>query len=105
MGPTRPMYANPTQKETERPGNWVSILETPLFTKRRLRMICLGAGFSGLTLAFKIKHELGIDFIDFQIYEKNPELGGTWYSKLARNGSAELKFFHRYENRYPGAAW
>jgi cation diffusion facilitator CzcD-associated flavoprotein CzcO len=69
--------------------NWVQILEQPLYTRRKLRMICLGAGFSGLTLAHKLRYDLGYDdFIDLQIYEKNPDLGGTWY-----------------ENRYPGAAW
>lgn len=72
-----------------KPLNWVSILERPLFTPRKLRVICIGAGFSGLILAHKIKYELKMDdIIDLQIYEKNPEVGGTWY-----------------ENRYPGAAW
>ncbi|KIW19410.1 hypothetical protein PV08_03705 [Exophiala spinifera] len=71
-----------------KPDNWVPILEQPLSTRRKLRMICLGAGFSGLTLAYKIRYDMKYDdFIDFQIYEKNPDLGGTWY-----------------ENRYPGAA-
>lgn len=82
MNPATAMEVNSTQPDVPKPQNWVSILETPLFTKRRLRIICLGAGFSGLTLACKIKHELAYDFIDFQIYEKNPELGGTWYSTL-----------------------
>ncbi|KAJ5742512.1 uncharacterized protein N7511_011531 [Penicillium nucicola] len=74
--------------ETEIPANWVSILEQPLFKARKLRLVCIGAGFSGLILAHKIKHEWKMDdVIDLQIYEKNPDLGGTWY-----------------ENRYPGAA-
>jgi cation diffusion facilitator CzcD-associated flavoprotein CzcO len=74
---------------TPQKSNWVSILELPLYTKRKLRVICLGAGFSGLTLAYKIKHDWKYnDFIDLQIYEKNSDLGGTWF-----------------ENRYPGAAW
>ncbi|CAI7587340.1 unnamed protein product [Penicillium crustosum] len=74
--------------ETENPPNWVPILEQPLFKARKLRLVCIGAGFSGLILAHKIKHEWKMeDVIDLQIYEKNPDLGGTWY-----------------ENRYPGAA-
>ena len=74
-----------------RPENWVPVLEEPGFLRRRLRLICVGAGFSGLILAHKIKHvlpEAERKNIDLQIYEKNPDLGGTWY-----------------ENRYPGAAW
>lgn len=68
--------------------NWAPILEQPILTKRKLRLVCVGAGFSGLTLAHKIQHEQKLeDDIDFSIYEKNPDVGGTWY-----------------ENTYPGAA-
>jgi len=57
-------------------------------TRRKLRMVCIGAGYSGLTLAHKIQHEQKLESnIDFTIYEKNPDVGGTWY-----------------ENKYPGAA-
>jgi ribulose 1,5-bisphosphate synthetase/thiazole synthase len=67
------------QANGAKPSNWVPVLEQPLYTKRKLRVICLGAGFSGLTLAYKIKHDWKYDdFIDFQIYEKNADLGGTW---------------------------
>lgn len=72
-----------------KPSNWVPIKEEPVYTRRKLKIICVGAGFSGLTLAHKIKHELKLeDVIDLVIYEKNPEVGGTWF-----------------ENRYPGVAW
>ncbi|KIW11199.1 hypothetical protein PV08_10499 [Exophiala spinifera] len=52
---------------------------------RRLRIICVGAGAAGLLLAYKMQKQMR-DF-DLTIYEKNPEVGGTWY-----------------ENRYPGCA-
>ena len=44
----------------------------PLHKARRLRVVCIGAGFAGLTLAYKVNIEkcLG-DIIDFQIYERN----------------------------------
>jgi NADPH-dependent 2,4-dienoyl-CoA reductase/sulfur reductase-like enzyme len=58
------------------------------FTPRRLRVVCVGAGFSGLIMAYKLKHERPLSFVDFTIYEKNPEVGGTWY-----------------ENVYPGVGW
>ncbi|KAJ6005162.1 hypothetical protein N7451_003106 [Penicillium sp. IBT 35674x] len=50
-----------------------------------IRVICAGAGFSGLALAYKMKHQLE----DFRltVYEKNSDVGGTWL-----------------ENRYPGCA-
>lgn len=87
------MHATDSQSlslaETQEDANWVPILEQPSFTPRKLRLVCIGAGFSGLILAHRFKYEMKMDdIIDLQIYEKNPDLGGTWY-----------------ENRYPGAAW
>ncbi|KKO96957.1 hypothetical protein THAR02_10937 [Trichoderma harzianum] len=72
----------------KRPSNWVPLLNEPSRQERKLRVVCIGGGWSGMTLAHKLTHELKWNhFIDLQIYEKNPDLGGTWY-----------------ENRYPGAA-
>jgi hypothetical protein len=43
----------------------------PLKTLRRIRVVCIGAGFAGLTLAYKISHGLKLeDVIDFRIYER-----------------------------------
>ncbi|KAF7590203.1 hypothetical protein BBP40_003178 [Aspergillus hancockii] len=57
------------------------------FTPRKLRVVCIGAGISGLSVAYKLKHEKPLDFVDLVIYEKNREVGGTWF-----------------ENVYPGVA-
>lgn len=51
--------------------------------QRRLKVICIGAGASGLLLAYKIQRHF--DDFELQVFEKNPEVSGTWY-----------------ENRYPG---
>lgn len=59
------------------------VSEQPLFTKRHLRVVCVGAGATGLQLAYKTERRL--ENIDLQIYEKNNDVGGTWL-----------------ENRYPG---
>lgn len=59
------------------------VTETPLFTKRHLRVVCVGAGAAGLQIAYKA--ERALENIDLQIYEKNSDIGGTWL-----------------ENRYPG---
>lgn len=72
----------------EIPSNWVPVLEEPVFTPQKLRVVCIGAGYSGLMLTYKYKHEHHMDeYIDLGIYEKNPDIGGTWL-----------------ENRYPGVA-
>lgn len=52
------------------------------FAPRKLRVVCIGAGFSGLILAHKLKHEQPLDFVKFKIYEKNKEVGGTWFENV-----------------------
>jgi len=60
--------------------------QQPIFEpKRHLKIICVGAGASGLLVAYKLQRHFG-DF-SLAVYEKNAEASGTWY-----------------ENRYPGCA-
>jgi ribulose 1,5-bisphosphate synthetase/thiazole synthase len=42
----------------------------------RPNAIVIGAGPSGIAMAYKLKHKLG--FEDFTIYEKLDGVGGTW---------------------------
>jgi cation diffusion facilitator CzcD-associated flavoprotein CzcO len=44
---------------------------------RKLRIIHIGAGATGLCCAFKMERQL----TDYELvcYEKNPSIGGTWY--------------------------
>ncbi|TIA64505.1 steroid monooxygenase [Aureobasidium pullulans] len=61
------------------------ILEIPSRSKRPLKVITIGAGISAINFA----HEVSTSDLDIELicYEKNPEIGGTWF-----------------ENRYPGCA-
>jgi hypothetical protein len=52
------------------------ISEHPLYARRRLRVICIGAGAGGIQVAYK--QERLLKDVDFQIYEKNDNVGGTW---------------------------
>ncbi|KAI1358426.1 hypothetical protein F5Y08DRAFT_116319 [Xylaria arbuscula] len=60
-------------------------LENPIHSEKLMRIIIIGAGASGLLLAYKLQKDF--QNISFIIYEKNPAVAGTWY-----------------ENRYPGCA-
>ncbi|CAJ2500396.1 Uu.00g032490.m01.CDS01 [Anthostomella pinea] len=59
--------------------NWEPLLEQPAFTPtRKMRVVCIGAGFSGLMVAYKIQHDLKLeDELDLAIYDHNSDVGGT----------------------------
>ncbi len=63
--------------------NGYRITEQPLYSKRHIRLVCVGAGATGLQVAYKAERLL--KDVEVQIYEKNNDIGGTWL-----------------ENRYPG---
>jgi cation diffusion facilitator CzcD-associated flavoprotein CzcO len=54
---------------------------------RKLRVACVGAGASGLCLAYKMEKMMVPESWELTLFEKNPQFGGTWY-----------------ENTYPGVA-
>jgi len=56
----------------------------PAATARRVKVVMVGGGFSGLNIAHAV--EIGkLERVDLEIFEKNANIGGTWH-----------------ENRYPG---
>ena len=44
---------------------------------RKLRVACVGAGASGLCLAYKMEKMLEAGSWELTLFDKNPELGGT----------------------------
>ena len=63
-------------------GNY-KVPQAAVHTERHMRIICIGAGPSGLCFAYKLQRS----FTNFSlaVYEKNAEVSGTWF-----------------ENTYPG---
>lgn len=61
------------------------ITERAVDEPRPLKVIYIGAGVSGILAAIQFRKF--VPSLDLVIYEKNPEIGGTWY-----------------ENKYPGCA-
>jgi NADPH-dependent glutamate synthase beta subunit-like oxidoreductase len=45
---------------------------------RKLRVACVGAGASGLCLAYKMEKMLEAGSWELTLFDKNPQLGGTW---------------------------
>lgn len=60
-----------------------TVCERPLGTPRPIRIVCIGAGASGLNLIRSARQ--GLTDFEIVVYEKNTKIGGTWF-----------------ENRYPG---
>lgn len=52
------------------------------------KVIIIGAGFSGLAMAYQLKRELKCD--DFVIYDREAGFGGTW---LANKCTIEYAFY------------
>jgi cation diffusion facilitator CzcD-associated flavoprotein CzcO len=58
-------------------------LKGPIHAERHVKVICIGAGASGLLMAYKLQKHF--KNYSLTVYEKNAEVSGTWY-----------------ENKYPG---
>lgn len=74
-------YDGPPAPETDEGG--YRIREQPMGTKRKIKVILMGAGASSLNFFKKAEEEM--ENLDIVCYEKNHDIGGTWL-----------------ENRYPG---
>ncbi|BCS25444.1 flavin-containing monooxygenase [Aspergillus puulaauensis] len=61
------------------------IREEPIHTRRPIRVICLGAGYSGILMGIIWNQRMQSRNAELVIYERNNDIGGTWL-----------------ENRYPG---
>ena len=55
-----------------------SISKGHIHPGRKLRIIYVGAGASGLLLAYKNKYHCYEKDVEVQVYEKNHDIGGTW---------------------------
>lgn len=71
------LYGWPTTNE-----NGYTINEVPSGTGRKLKIICVGAGASGINLVKFVEDQL--KDVEVVAYDKNKGIGGTWF-----------------ENRYP----
>lgn len=58
---------------------------------RPIKVICIGAGFSGILAGIRFPQR--VPNVDFTIYEKNPEVGGTWYENKYAPTWYTLKLF------------
>ncbi|OAA59737.1 Flavin monooxygenase-like protein [Niveomyces insectorum RCEF 264] len=74
------------------------VQETPLGEAMKKRIIVVGAGASGLNLAHRIDQYM--ENLDLIIYEKNPEVGGTWYENSYSRAPEILEYFRGVARKY-----
>jgi cation diffusion facilitator CzcD-associated flavoprotein CzcO len=79
------LQTNGNETGTGAHGDRYNIDHEPIHKRQKMRLICIGAGISGIAAAYKYMQQL--KDVEFVIYEKNDDVGGTWL-----------------ENRYPGCA-
>lgn len=54
-----------------------AVWEQPLGEPTKLKIICIGAGITGLNLVYQTRRHL--KNVDLVLYEKNNTIGGTWF--------------------------
>lgn len=87
---TTPSTVLPTSNDqfhdpSDGPGNKYVPRHAAIHEPRRMRLVCIGAGIAGIAAAHRYQQHC--ENVEFAIYEKNHDVGGTWL-----------------ENRYPGCA-
>jgi hypothetical protein len=83
LDPAPPVVAKSNLDFADTPTSWTdeggyTIPERPLGTRRPIRILVIGFGASGINLSrvFGLPKD---NNIEIQCYDKNPEIGGTWY--------------------------
>ncbi|KAK1966840.1 FAD/NAD(P)-binding domain-containing protein [Colletotrichum sublineola] len=58
--------------------SWTApLLEQPIDANRKVRVVCVGAGFSGIGSAIHMREH--IHDVEFQVYEAADDIGGVWH--------------------------
>ncbi|KAK6359205.1 hypothetical protein TWF696_000369 [Orbilia brochopaga] len=83
--PSSPEPEASNENTTPIPAATVKLEQRAVDEPRRIKVIVIGAGISGILAGIRLPQR--VPNLELVIYDKNPEVGGTWW-----------------ENRYPGVA-
>lgn len=64
-----------------------TVADKPIGTRRPIRVVCLGAGYSGLMMGILYNERMKDANVEFVIYERNEDLGGTWFENRLVHGN------------------
>jgi hypothetical protein len=81
-----------------------TVKDVPVENLRPLRVVVVGAGFSGILAAIRIPERLRN--VEVVVYEKNEAVGGVWYVLLpvVCIDRTLLTDVARWSNKYPGTS-
>ncbi|KAH8203068.1 hypothetical protein TruAng_002796 [Truncatella angustata] len=94
-----------------------TIQNTFLGYRRPIKIIVIGFGMSGINLSYILGKQTKNSNITLQFYEKNPELGGTWFENNYAPAQETLAYLKevvahhnldtsvKYNHRLTGAWW
>ncbi|KIW88136.1 uncharacterized protein Z519_11247 [Cladophialophora bantiana CBS 173.52] len=77
----------------------------PIGEHRPIRVVCIGAGYSGLMMAIIAEQKMKNHNVSFQVYEMNQDLGGTWLVNRYPGCQCDIPA-HNYAFSFaPNPAW
>lgn len=76
--------------------NEYTALDRPLGYIKPVRIITIGAGASGINMAYQVKNYLRK--VELVVYDKNPAIGGTWYENRYPGCKCDIRESHRLTN-------
>ncbi|KAK5192630.1 hypothetical protein LTR92_007805 [Exophiala xenobiotica] len=72
---------------------------------RPIRVVCIGAGYSGLMMSIIVEQQMKTHNVSFQLYEMNEDLGGTWLVNRYPGCQCDIPA-HNYAFSFaPNPAW
>ncbi|CZR68740.1 related to monooxigenase [Phialocephala subalpina] len=79
--PERPIpVSEPATSAKETPKSQFQLEDHPIDSERSIRVAVIGAGIAGVTAGILLPAK--VPSISLQIFEKNPDVGGTWYENI-----------------------
>lgn len=96
------VYANSTANDAHFASSY-KLRDSPIENLRRLKVIVIGAGYSGIYCGIRIPEKLRN--VDLVIYEKNAGVGGTWYENRYLGCACDIPS-HSYQYSFePNHSW
>lgn len=79
------------------------IKEDPIGTLRRVRIVTIGAGVSGINMIRTLR--LHTSNFEHVVYEKNSEIGGTWYENSYPGLRCDIPSHNYQFSHTPNPSW